>query len=172
MTIENLRHRDQSWVDSRAQVYQSDIEGNGLFATAPIAAGEIVLVLGGTVIDDRQLTDLQPHSSLAIAEGLNLMQDDDDPSQFGNHSCDPNLWMSDAVTVVARRNIEQQEELTIDYALMTVGAWQMDCRCGAPACRTTITGDNWQSPELQRRYEDHFSPFINERIRRMEATSL
>ncbi len=100
------------------------------------------------------------------------MQDDDDPSQFGNHSCDANLWMRDAVRIVARRNINQDEELTIDYALMIVVPWQMDCGCGASACRATITGDDWQLPELQLRYKDHFSPFINERIRRREATSL
>ncbi len=169
--LENPGQRNRSWLDLRARVRQSDIEGNGLFAIAPIAIGEIVMVLGGTVIDDRRLAELRPHSSLAIAEGLNLMQDDDDPSQFGNHACDPNLWMSDAVTIVARRPINQDEELTIDYALMTVVPWQMECHCSAPACRTTITGDDWQSPELQSRYQDHFSPFINERIRRMEATS-
>lgn len=144
----------------------------GLFATARIEAGETVMVLGGTVIDDRQLAELQPHSSLAIAEGVNLMQNDNDPAQFGNHSCNPNLWMADAITVVARRDIDRDEELTIDYALLTVGQWRMECRCGSANCRAAITGDDWQSPELQLRYQDHFSPFINERIRKRQVMGL
>lgn len=138
----NQPYRSRTWLDPRVRVERSLIEGCGLFATAPIATGEVVMVLGGTVIDDRQLVELQPHSSLAIADGLNLMQDTDDLSQYGNHSCDPNLWMADAVTVIARHPIESDEELTIDYALMTVVPWQMACRCGAITCRGTITGDD------------------------------
>ncbi len=130
------------------------------------------MILGGVTIDDAQLAVLQPHSSLAIAEGMNLMQSEDDPAQFGNHSCDPNLWMLDEVTVVARRDIAPGEELTIDYALMTVVPWRMACNCGASICRGIVTGDDWKSPVLQRRYHGHFSPFINERIRRLEATSV
>ncbi|MBV9279409.1 MAG: SET domain-containing protein-lysine N-methyltransferase [Chloroflexi bacterium] len=126
------------------------------------------MVLGGAVVDDEQLAALQPHSSLAIAEGLNLMQEDDDPAQFGNHSCEPNLWMADEITVVARRAIEPGEELTIDYALMTVVTWTMECRCGTRCCRGLITGDDWRLPELRRRYRGRFSPFINDRIRRLE----
>ena len=159
---------EQSWLDPRVQVQRSTIEGTGLFALAPIPAGDVVMRLGGTPITDRQLAELQPHSSLAIGEGLNLMQDDDDPAQFGNHSCDPNLWLHDAVTVVARRDIAAGEELTIDYGLMTVATWQMTCRCGASGCRGIITGDDWTRPDLQERYRGHFSPFINARIRALE----
>jgi len=129
------------------------------------------MLLGGTVIDDRQLAVVQPHSSLAIAEDLNLMQNDDDPCQYGNHSCDPNLWLAGATTVVARRDIGQAEELTIDYALMTVAQWQMDCHCGTHLCRGKVTGDDWHLPELRGRYRGHFSPFITARIEREETES-
>jgi uncharacterized protein len=94
-------YQPTSWLDPRAQVHTSTIEGRGLFASAPISEGDTVMVLGGVIIDDAQLAAQQPHSSLAIAEGVNLAQDNDDPSQFGNHSCDPNLWMLDEVTIVA-----------------------------------------------------------------------
>jgi SET domain-containing protein len=96
------------------------LKGNGLFAKRPFPTGEAVLVLGGIVIDDRELAKLRPRSSLAVGEGLNLMQADDDPAQYGNHSCDPNCWMADEVTVVARRPISADEEITQDYSLMTV----------------------------------------------------
>ena len=50
------------------------------------------------------------------------------PTYFTNHSCDPNIWMKDAVTLIARRDIQIDEELTADYALWEgdenfVAAW-------------------------------------------------
>jgi SET domain-containing protein len=142
----------------------SEIEGTGLFARRALAEGETVLVLGGTVIDDAELARLRPKSSLAIGEGLNLMQDDDDPAQYGNHSCDPNVWLADEVTLVTRRPVQVGEELTVDYGTMTVVPWGMECRCGAASCRGVVTGDDWRRPELQERYAGRFSPFINARI--------
>jgi SET domain-containing protein len=43
--------------------------------------------------------------------------------RYGNHSCDPNLWHADVVTITARRDIAAGEELTIDYA--THPGWQI-----------------------------------------------
>ena len=145
----------------------SEIEATGLFAGRAFEEGETVMVLGGTVIDDEELARLSPHSSLAIGEGVNLMQDDDDPAQYGNHSCDPNLWLADEVTVVTRRPVGAGEELTIDYATFTVASWRMECRCGAPSCRGVVSGDDWRRPDLQKRYAGRFSPFINARVARL-----
>jgi uncharacterized protein len=142
----------------------SVIEGTGLFAGRAFEEGETVLVLGGRVIDDAQLARLRRHSSLAVGEGINLLQDEDDPARYGNHSCDPNLWLADEVTLVARRGITAGEELTVDYATMTVAPWQMECRCGAGRCRGVVTGDDWRRPDLQERYAGRFSPFVDARI--------
>jgi len=66
--------------------------------------------------------------------------------------------MGDATTVVARRDIASNEELTIDYATYTVSSsWRMICRCDSPHCRHIITGDDWQRAKLQERYQGHFS---------------
>jgi hypothetical protein len=145
----------------------STIEGTGLFAGRAFDEGETVVVLGGTIIDDADLSRLRRHSSLAVGEGINLLQADDDPARYGNHSCDPNLWLADEVTLVARRRIDAGEELTVDYATMTVVPWQMECGCGASSCRGVITGDDWRRPELQERYAGRFSPFIDARIARL-----
>ena len=145
----------------------STIEGTGLFAGRAFDEGETVIVLGGTLIEDEELARLPRHSSLAVGEGINLLQDDDDPARYGNHSCDPNLWLADEVTFVARRRIEADEELTVDYGTMTVVPWQMECRCGAACCRGVVTGDDWRRPDLRERYAGRFSPFINARIARL-----
>ena len=161
---------ERSWLDPRVEVRSSDIEGRGLFATAPIAAGETVAVIGGRLLidDDRVGPGPGDRSSVAIDEGVNLVQCRDDDLQFGNHSCDPNLWMADAVTVIARRSIAPDEELTIDYALQSgYEGWAMACACGASNCRGTVTGRDWRDPELQRRYAGHWSPFLQGRIDRV-----
>jgi hypothetical protein len=85
-----------------------------------------------------------------------------------NHSCDSNLWMSDEVTFVARKAIAVDEEVTVDYALFTtLPHWVLEqpCCCGSPVCRQTVSGSDWQRKDVRERYRDHFSPFINERIR-------
>jgi hypothetical protein len=83
--------------------------------------------------------------------------------------------MADEVTLVARRDLEAGEEATVDYALFTTRSnWMLDrrCRCGSPHCRLIITGDDWMREDLQERYRDHFSPFINRRIERQMKGSM
>ncbi len=163
-----------SWLDPRVMIRPSSIKGQGLFARDAIREDEVVEVWGGIHITDNELDAIarrmRKYNSAAIGEGSNLLLDLDDPIGFGNHSCDPNLWMGDATTVVARRDIASNEDLTIDYATHTVSSsWRMICRCDFPHCRHIITGDDWQRAELQERYQGHFSPFSNERIRVMRA---
>ncbi len=172
---------ESGWIDSRVVTRRSSIEGTGQYAAAPIRAGEVVSVWGGgTLISDAELRRIarsgQRYSSAAIGEDQNLLWDvvesGDDGPGGANHSCDPNLWMQDERTVSARRDIAAGEELTIDYALMTVSPdWRMACQCGARLCRGVVTGNDWQLPELQQRYAGHFSPFINTRINKRRGHS-
>ncbi len=158
-----------SHVSEKVEVRPSPIQGRGLFATAPIAAGEVIAVIGGTLMDDAEFAAYARgrvwFSAMAVGEGLNLVQAPGDPAALGNHSCDPNMWMADAITEVARRPVAAGEELTTDYALTTVHEdWSMPCRCGRPVCRGIVTGADWKLPELQHRYRGRFSPFIAARI--------
>jgi uncharacterized protein len=159
----------------------SSIEGLGCFATRSIQAGEVVERWEGQRVPLAELKRIEAegkyHSSIAMDEETCLLLNVIAPSpQEGlaegsgvggfNHSCDANLWLADAVTVVARREIAQGEELTFDYALASDDADYSlaPCHCGSPACRGTVRGDDWRLPEVQDRYRDHFSPFINRRI--------
>jgi len=158
---------DRTWLDPRIEVRPSSIEGCGLFAHAPIPAGTVVERWGGTVLTDDQLEAHKAgkYSAAAIGDGFNLLQDPHDPVVYGNHSCDPNLWMADDAAVSARRDIARGDELTIDYATHTIDpTWSMACRCESALCRRVIAGDDWLRADLRERYRDHFSPFINRRI--------
>lgn len=168
------QYRRTSWLDSRLEVRSSSIEGQGLFAREVIHAGEVVAVMGGVPITTAQLEKIiaagGTYSCAAIGEDLHLLQDADDALRFGNHSCNPNLWMRDAVTIEARRVVKPGDEVTTDYALMTVDPyWRMQCQCGLRECRGVIRGDDWQRGELQRSYANHFVPFINRRIKEQET---
>lgn len=169
------RYRTESWLDPRIQVRQSEAGGHGSFAAAPIRAGEIVIEWGGLVLTQEALANVaaKPDTEIPIDEGRFIVTPaaaSDIRDYYLNHSCDPTLWMVDEVTFAARRDIAAGEELTADYAYWQdeedlVGAWT--CRCGSAYCRGKVTGRDWRLPDLQARYWDHFSPFINARIAKL-----
>jgi MFS family permease len=165
----------RSWLDPRVTVRPSPIEGSGLFATEPIRAGETVAVVGGEPIDDQRLAQIdasgQPYDSIAVAAGVHLLLDSAHPIRYGNHSCTPNLWLADATTLVARRDIAAGDELTQDYAVYTgVESWTMPCHCDTDGCRRVVTGRDWRLPQLRQAYGDRWSPALLVRIRQLEGT--
>src|SRR5207302_4504322 len=100
------------WTDPRVRAGDSSVEGSGLYAAAPIRAGEVVFVWGGgTVISDSELqaiaTSGRRYSSAAISENQHILWSAEDPNAGGpggaNHSCGSNLWMLDERTLGARR---------------------------------------------------------------------
>ncbi len=138
------------------------------------------MVWGGRLFnrDEIRSGKAKPNSVSGFCEGLYLGQeigDPDMPDQFLNHSCDPNLWMTDEVTLVARRNIKPGDEITADYAMWEIDSdWRMDnvCNCGALLCRGMITGEDWRLKEIQMRYAGHFLPLINKRIVAINASDV
>jgi SET domain-containing protein len=172
----------QTWKDPRIEFKNSRIGGIGMFAREPIKKGETVCTVGGTALTDSEFVAFQSthplYSFIQIDENLYLVEDIEASRSLEasmNHSCDSNAWMDDEVTLVARRDIEPGEEVTVDYALFTTQSnWMLDarCRCGSPDCRRIITGDDWRREDVQERYRNHFSPFINRRIERLMKGSL
>ena len=170
--MQNKNYSLQSWIDPRIEIRTSLIGGKGMFAREPIKAEETVIVWGGIVLtkEDLQAGNYRRGTLSAIAENLWLgdaLEGEDCAADYTNHSCDPNLWMKDENTLTARQNIAAGEELTADYMMWETNedyqtAWQ--CNCGSPLCRKQISGRDWRLTELQERYENHFSPFLNERI--------
>ncbi len=167
----------ETWNDPRIEIRRSPVSGDGMFARQPIQKGEVVVVVGGTVMTDAEFEAFQAAHSfynfIQIDKHLYLVEDPAVTQSLNgskgsmNHSCDSNTWMDDEVTLVARRDIASGEELTVDYALFTTQSnWMLDnrCHCGSPHCRRVITGDDWRREDVQEQYRHHFSPFINRRI--------
>lgn len=182
MELDAARYRTTDWIDPRIEIRHSALHGRGMFATAPIRGGEVVTIWGGTFLlrepDPRKKNEWRTKGYIlgTIGEGFYLAslpgEGEEDLTNLINHSCDPNVWMQDEVTIAARRDIAASEELTMDYAMIEENEeWvgPFECRCGSELCRGRFTGRDWQREDLQARYGEHFSPFINERIRRLRA---
>ena len=88
-----------------------------------------------------------------------------------NHCCEPNLGLQGQIVFVALRDIAIDEELTFDYTMNDDEPGEMQCSCGTPSCRGTITGSDWRNPEIQAKYDGYFSWFIQRRIEAMRKAS-
>jgi hypothetical protein len=118
----------------------SPIAGEGLFATASIPAGSAVLRFPATP------------GSVGLLGAL-------------NHSCEPNLWWTDARTLSTRRNVAAGDELTCDYSTCVADPeFLLRCHCGSYRCRQMVTGDDWQIPQLQAAYAGHWVPLLEAAI--------
>jgi len=53
----------------------------------------------------------------------------------------------------------------------TASIAEMACNCRSSLCRGTVTGLDWQRPELQARYGEHWVPVLRERIRSQRPDS-
>jgi hypothetical protein len=142
---------------------------SGLFATAPIAAGEVIAVFMGKLINGETLAGLPPADQvhiLQIDEDLYIEPHESEDAHMLNHSCDPNAWFEGPITVVARREIAAGEEICFDYAMCDGSPYdEFTCLCGSADCRGTVKGSDWSRPELWERYGAHFSPYLLRRIR-------
>ena len=161
-----------SWFSPKTEKRQSAIQGRGLFAREAIAAGEIVAVKGGAVMDADSFAlvrDQVTPAEIQIEDGLYIAPRTAAEVEANilclNHSCDPNVGVRGQITFVAIRMIPAEAELTIDYAMIDGDpAERMECGCGTRDCRRVVTGSDWLRPELQRRYAGYFSRYLADRI--------
>jgi uncharacterized protein len=162
-----------SYISPKARKGQlSAIQGRGLVAVAPISKDEIVAIKGGHLIDTATLRSLPSHlqnSEVQIADGFHLAAlaeaEYESVMLFLNHSCEPNVGFAGNIVLAAMRQIRPGEELTTDYALFDDYDGEMECRCGTASCRGKIGGRDWARPELQRKYGDYFSTYLQRRIK-------
>ena len=85
----------KTWINPRIEISGSSIEGKAMFATAPINAGEKVVVFGGVYTDEEGAREAQIEKKLVMHWDDNLYSVEergDDDSYFINHSCDQNIY--------------------------------------------------------------------------------
>jgi len=118
--------------------------GSGTYAVSKIHRGEFIRNLSGEELSYpellKRLRSGEENIDDPLQVGAHLFIDLDEPSRLINHSCDPTAGIRGKNTLVAIRDIEEDEEITYDYSA-TVGtnnAWGMKCLCGSPRCRKVI----------------------------------
>lgn len=143
----------------------------GMYAVRHIAAGEVVevfeeqphfLVTKSHVM--RHWNDLQKRwfaqYAYPITEEVYVMWSHS-PEEWKpiNHSCQPNSWL-DGLNLVACRNIESGEQISLDYATFCGPTMEeFACHCGSPLCRGTIRGTDHHQPFLDM-YGNHLSDYV------------
>jgi SET domain-containing protein len=157
-------------VSSKLSLGPSTIQGQGVFARERIFQGETVMEFGGETISRQAMEsgDYRVSSIWPVARDTFIALPESDPhvslDEYLNHSCDANTWLTDEVTLTARRDIEPGEEITLDQ-----GTWNFEdayiedgerCSCGAGTCRRTLTEADWQRADVQKAYSGHFHPMI------------
>lgn len=163
-----------SYLSPKAAVQDSLIHGRGLFAVAPIAKAEIVCVKGGYLFNRQTLAampDWFRAAEIQIAEDLFIGPLHEVEREgcmiFSNHSCEPNIGVQGQIVFVALRDIAADEELTHDWATTDDDDYTLECQCGAPTCRKTITGQDWRKADLQAKYAGYFSWYLAEKFKRL-----
>src|SRR4029434_4487127 len=161
-----------SYRSPKTAVCESKIHGRGLFATSDIAKDEIVAGKGGHIDDRKTLrgkitprlgpVEIQIDDDLFIAPVSN--EERELSMLYSNHSCDANMGIRGEITFVALRDIRAGEELTHDWCVSDDDDYSVQCACGASKCRGTLTGKDWQRPELQRRYAGYFSTYLTDKV--------
>ena len=161
-----------SYLSPKTEIRRSSIHGSGLFARAEIAKHEIVAIKGGHIVDRQTLKEkITPQLGpveIQIGDGLFIvpvtLEERELSMLYSNHCCDANIGVRGEITFVAMREVHAGEELTHDWCMTDDDEYSVECNCGSPSCRKTLTGKDWQRPELQRKYAGYFSAYLANKI--------
>lgn len=140
-------------LNPKLEIKGSSVEGRGLFTKVPIKKGVKLLVnINPQPVETYEFTDEEfaefrkkctengkEWDSVSIGDGMHraaISDRDENPENFGNHSCNPNL----SAEHIALRDIEPGEELTVDYSQFSDINWTMECHCGSDNCRGVVKG--------------------------------
>jgi SET domain-containing protein len=118
-------------------IRKSEIEGRGVFAGKDIQKGEIVIRWNCKELTSEEakiLPETEKKYLTFVDKKYYLMLP---PARYVNHSCNPNTFVKDFCDV-AKRNIQNGEEITTDYSATMDTTESMNCKCNSHNCRKII----------------------------------
>lgn len=135
-------------LDSQVEVRPTRV-GRGVFAKRSFPATSVIGEIVGDVIDDDQYG-----SEYCICLDDGRVMEPFEPFRLLNHRCEPNCefdwfdmvsecgdYVERRVFVIALRDIQAGEELTIDYNWCETDA--IRCCCDAANCRGWVVGEEY-----------------------------
>lgn len=121
--------------DDKVIVRNSDIHGSGIFAACIISPDELVMVITGEVIDEKECIrrEEEDNNVYIFWNGDNYIDTSStEKIRYINHHCSPNCYVADGdettLLLKAARAISEGEELTIDYGYKEI---YENCRCSS-----------------------------------------
>ncbi len=159
----------KSVLSNKVEIRINSLNGKGIFAKENIKKGEIVFIKGGHILTrDEIFSSGVINSYFPISDeyflGATNKDEEDQIKLYQNHSCNPNVGLHGEITFIAMRDIEKDEELTVDYAFIDNEDYSFECTCGSNNCRKIITGFDWKIKELQDKYYEYFAQYLKDKI--------
>lgn len=124
------------------EIIASKINGNARITKEIINTGKLIAVIGGVLMDEHD-----NYIAMPMGTGIFLHQVSNAHKGTVNHSCEPNCKIEGFNKLVAKRCININEELTIDYGTVSIGKGTTiinQCNCGSLTCRHTIKTDDYK----------------------------
>ena len=140
----------------RIRVGKSGIHGRGVFSTAKLKKGEVLIEYLGEIITWKEALRRHPHDPKNPDHTFYFHIDDKhvidgkhggNAARWFNHACMPNCEADEIdgrIFVKALRTIQPDTELFYDYGLIIDERYtaklkkQFECRCGTRDCRGTM----------------------------------
>ncbi len=132
--------------------------GKSIFSKRKFKQGEIVFAILGPIVKIPTIYTVPINTNLFI----NPLP----PGKFLNHSCEPSCGIRNRIEVVAMRDLEKDEEITIDYAMIVLDYDQIRlrqnliCNCGSKICRGNFGSYKNLSNELKQKYAGFISDYL------------
>ncbi len=149
------------------EVRNSKIGGKGMFTTNFIPKHSIILKVRFL----REITEdkpLEPEKG-EVFEHCHWLPDGrqmlvSKPECYTNNSCSPNAFyysVNQQHYLLAMRDIQKDEEITLCYDMLVVDGDSWECRCGAPNCRGFHKFDFFLLPkEEQLKFLPYLDPWF------------
>lgn len=96
-----------------------------------------------------------------------------EPCLTFNHSCEPNCGIvaPDLWSYVAIKDIQEGEELTVDYQIYGTepSVFDVTCKCGSDRCHGKLYLDYYRNADWQKAYYDFSTPYVRKKIDELQT---
>jgi len=153
------------------RIAASPVHGRGLWCLHPRRAGEPVFVVRGRRVRLHFEDGHHPHW-IGVGWECWLAPERGNPMRFTNHSCDPNVIVTEGLVVVALEDIRAGSEILLDYSTTEVDPdWWFRCGCGSPRCRGTVRSFTRLPEDLRTRYAPHLPAEFLKAAQKVEGST-
>jgi hypothetical protein len=151
------------------EIRNSRIVGKGIFTTAFISKHSVILKVK-FLREITKIKPLEPEKNEQfdhchwLPDGRQMLVSE--PECYTNNSCEPNAFLysvGQQYYVLAMRDIQKDEEITLCYDLLVVDGGSWECKCGTHNCRGFHKFDFFLLPrEEQLKYLPYLDPWFAE----------